>query len=42
VGLVESRPLYAGEFVAMAILVTNDDGIHAPGLAVAEAIARAI
>jgi 5'/3'-nucleotidase SurE len=26
----------------MAILVTNDDGIHAPGLAVAEAIARAI
>ena len=26
----------------MRILVTNDDGIHAPGLAVAEAIARAI
>jgi 5'-nucleotidase len=26
----------------MRILVTNDDGIHAPGLAVAEAIARAL
>ena len=26
----------------MRILVTNDDGIHAPGLGVAEAIARAI
>src|ERR1700744_5280798 len=26
----------------MRILVTNDDGIHAPGLAVAEKIARAI
>ncbi len=28
--------------MADRILVTNDDGIHAPGLAVAEAIARAI
>ena len=26
----------------MRILVTNDDGIHAPGLAVAEKIARAL
>ena len=26
----------------MRILVTNDDGIHAPGLAVAESIARAL
>ena len=26
----------------MRILVTNDDGIHAPGLGVAEAIARAL
>src|SRR5277367_2160695 len=26
----------------MRILVTNDDGIHAPGLAVAEGIARAL
>src|SRR5579864_9467107 len=27
---------------SMRILVTNDDGIHAPGLAVAEGIARAL
>src|SRR5215469_4215337 len=27
---------------ALRILVTNDDGIHAPGLAVAEKIARAL
>ena len=26
----------------MRILVTNDDGIHAPGLGVAETIARAL
>ncbi|MDB5733973.1 MAG: stationary phase survival protein SurE, partial [Alphaproteobacteria bacterium] len=26
----------------MRILVTNDDGIHSPGLAVAEKIARAL
>ena len=26
----------------MRILVTNDDGIHAPGLAIAENIARAL
>ena len=26
----------------MRILVTNDDGIHAPGLTVAESIARAL
>jgi 5'-nucleotidase len=30
------------EFMADRILVTNDDGIHAPGLAVAEAIARGL
>jgi len=28
--------------MASRILVTNDDGIHAPGLEVAEAIARAL
>ena len=32
----------AGESKSMRILVTNDDGIHAPGLALAEKIAREI
>src|SRR5947209_15563061 len=32
----------SGNKARMRILVTNDDGIHAPGLAVAERIARSL